>query len=100
MKKLITILTLVAASGFANADGPKFKSYVEMQAERTAAANAARARFDAECKIAEENALAQAARAAQLKAEREEYRKKLVVAAAMAPKINVSTIAVAAANAW
>jgi Tfp pilus assembly major pilin PilA len=102
MKKLITIITLIAASSFAHADGPKFKSYVEMQAERKAKADAVSARYAAERKIAEENALAEKARAAQLKVEREEHRKKLEIAAAGATRVNVNTAvaAVAGARAW
>ncbi len=93
MKKLVTVIILIAASGFANADGPKLKSYAEMQAERVAKANEVSARYAAERKIAEENALAEKARVAQLKAEREEHRKKLEIAAAGATRVNVSSVA-------
>jgi hypothetical protein len=56
LKTLITIITIIAVSGFGHADGPKpkFKSYVEMQAERVAKADAVSARYAAERKIAEE----------------------------------------------
>ena len=64
-----------------------------MQAERAAKADAASVRFAAERaasdKIAQENALAKAAHATQLKAEREEQRKKMAIAAAGAPKVTV-----------
>ena len=64
-----------------------------MQAERVAKADVAYARFAAERatldKNQQENALARAARAAQLKAEREKYRKKMALAAAAAPKVYV-----------
>ena len=104
MKKLIIIITTIAVSGFAHADGPKpkFKSYVEMQAERVAKADAVSALYATERKIAEENALAEKARAAQLKIEREEHRKKLEIAAAGATRVNVNTAvaAVAGARAW
>jgi hypothetical protein len=93
MKQLITIIILIAASSFAHADGPKFKSYVEMQAERRAKADAVSARYDAERKIAAENALAEKARVAQLKVEREEHRKKLEIAAAGATRVNVNSVA-------
>jgi hypothetical protein len=109
MKKLITIITLIAASSFAHADGPqpKFKSYVEMQAERAAKADAVYARHAAERKIAEENArkiaeekaLAEKARVAQLKIEREEHRKMLEIAAAGATRVDVNTAVTAIAGA-
>jgi hypothetical protein len=67
-EKLVTIIILVVSSAFAHAEPPKkFKSYVEMQAERAAKADEAYARFAAEQKIKEENALIEAARVVQQK---------------------------------
>jgi hypothetical protein len=68
MKKILTILAITVPVLCGNTQaGPKFKSYVEMQAERRAKADAVSARYDAERKIAAENALAEKARVAQLK---------------------------------
>ena len=96
MKKLITIITISAVSGFAHADGPKpnFKSYVEMQAEREAIADAKYARFRAEQdaviqqkkEAAEDSKYAKA----KMKADRTYYRWQAMVAAASAPKVSVS----------
>jgi intergrase/recombinase len=109
MKKLITIITIIAGSGFVHADGPKpkFKSYVELQAERAAKADAAYIRYAAERKIAEENAIAEKAkavlaekeRAVQLRVEREEHRKQLEIATAGAANVNVNTTAIAVSGA-
>jgi hypothetical protein len=91
MKKILTILAITVPVLCGNTQaGPKFKSYVEMQAERRAKADAVSARYDAERKIAAENALAEKARVAQLKVEREEHIKKLQIAAAGATRVNVS----------
>jgi hypothetical protein len=93
MKKLITIITLIAAGGFAYADQPKLKSYVELQRERMAAADAAYARHKAEReafeKATQDETAQKAAAAAQAKVAREEHRKKMAIAAASAPKVSV-----------
>jgi hypothetical protein len=95
MKKLITIITIIAGSGFAHADGPKpkFKSYVEMQAEREAIADAKYARFRAgqdavieqQKQAAEDRIYARE----QMRADRARYLQLKNIAAAGASKVDV-----------
>jgi hypothetical protein len=101
MKRLL--LTLIIGTSVA-AHAQEYKSYVELQQERRAKADAVWLRWQQERAANEASAKAQAAQAeADRKPKREEFRehkRKVEIAAASAPKINVPHYSTTQLNVW